>query len=845
MVVDQTSGLHQAIIFDAAAHFGTTGTITIVSNSYYSGAPIAYVRLKQGSTYDGAVVQIYMNSATNSTQVYMFDNLQSSGWVLKNFVNDNTNPGTVAAWASLSERVRSYLSGDRNGLTMNATGFALGYDSNPRLTQSTAIVAGAANAQLRIQNDNAWYDVGAVNSSWVHNRTNASNGFYWYQYGQNESSWRAPIFYDADDTTYYVNPNSSSYVNGIVSADYIRVRSNKGIMGDYDSDGTASKVIWTIGASWPLANMYGIGYEYGSGYDHHLALRNNGSTYSRIGFAGGMNLSGTGVASSSWRAPIFYDLDDTGYYIDPNSTSNTALRMRGGALFGPNTSWSAYLMVGANGNGTGGSYGSVAVTNGNLHLDAASGYEMYLNHYYGNNVYYSYGGSIRGGFYTDSSVRASLFYDADNTGYYVNPNSSSYLNIISTANYIRSGANIYTDANYGYGLVGVYDSYRLQGVFAMGDSYKLAADGTSAGSLYGLAWSHPNAGGVASNLNNHGLLLLLNGGFNAAISSRAVFTEEVRGTLFRDYNDSGYYVDPNSTSRMYQINFNYLFYAADTNYGFLGSNLFADTLNSGYASDPLELCYSKGSWCGISHDSLRAPIYYDYNDTGYYVDPNSASQFAQVLANDWFRPQGGCGVYWQSYGRGIRAADSENSYGNIGTYGSGLSGWQGYSLHSYSLMGRSGTDIGLYDASSGHWIIYSLYNTSYIGLNSSTTSSSYSVYVSGSLYATSNITAYSDRRKKKNIVTVDNALDKVTKLRGVYYERIDNPVPELQDTRELGVIAQEVNEVMPEVVTYAKDRDEYGVSYGNFAGLFIEAFKEMKKEIEDLKKEIAELKGQS
>ena len=60
-----------------------------------------------------------------------------------------------------------------------------------------------------------------------------------------------------------------------------------------------------------------------------------------------------------------------------------------------------------------------------------------------------------------------------------------------------------------------------------------------------------------------------------------------------------------------------------------------------------------------------------------------------------------------------------------------------------------------------------------------------------------------------------------------------------------GVIAQEVNEVMPEVVTYAKDRDEYGVSYGNFAGLFIEAFKEMKKEIEDLKKEIAELKGQS
>ena len=164
----------------------------------------AYIRLKQGSTYDGAVVQIYMGNATNSTQVYMFDNLQSNGWVLKNFVNDNTNPGTVATWASLSETVRCYLAGDRNGLTMNAKGFALGYDSNPRLTASTALVSGAANAQLRIQNDNAWYDVGPANSSWVHNRTSASNGFYWYQYGQNESSWRAPIFYDSDNTSYYV-----------------------------------------------------------------------------------------------------------------------------------------------------------------------------------------------------------------------------------------------------------------------------------------------------------------------------------------------------------------------------------------------------------------------------------------------------------------------------------------------------------------------------------------------------------------------------------------------------------------------------------------------------------------
>ena len=78
----------------------------------------------------------------------------------------------------------------------------------------------------------------------------------------------------------------------------------------------------------------------------------------------------------------------------------------------------------------------------------------------------------------------------------------------------------------------------------MGDAYRLPDNGTNTGNLYGMAWSHPNAGGAAGNLNDHGLLILTNGGFRAAISSRAVFTNEVRGTLFRDYNNSGYYVDP-------------------------------------------------------------------------------------------------------------------------------------------------------------------------------------------------------------------------------------------------------------------------------------------------------------
>jgi hypothetical protein len=82
----------------------------------------------------------------------------------------------------------------------------------------------------------------------------------------------------------------------------------------------------------------------------------------------------------------------------------------------------------------------------------------------------------------------------------------------------RANGNFYIDDNYGNGIVGVYASTRYQGVFAMGDSYKLAADGTSTGSLYGMAWSHPNAGGVAGNLDSHGMLVLINGGFGSCMS---------------------------------------------------------------------------------------------------------------------------------------------------------------------------------------------------------------------------------------------------------------------------------------------------------------------------------------
>jgi hypothetical protein len=102
--------------------------------------------------------------------------------------------------------------------------------------------------------------------------------------------------------------------------------------------------------------------------------------------------------------------------------------------------------------------------------------------------------------------------------------------------------------------------------------------------------------------------------------------------------------------------------------------------------------------------------------------------------------------------------------------------------------------------------------------------------MSGNLTMAGDVTAYSDARVKENIVTVDNALNKVLALRGVYYNRIDSD----DKKTKIGVIAQETLQVVPEVVNQDA-AGMYNVSYGNLAGLFIEAFKEQQKEIEELK----------
>jgi hypothetical protein len=114
----------------------------------------------------------------------------------------------------------------------------------------------------------------------------------------------------------------------------------------------------------------------------------------------------------------------------------------------------------------------------------------------------------------------------------------------------------------------------------------------------------------------------------------------------------------------------------------------------------------------------------------------------------------------------------------------------------------------------------------------------YTLDVSGTIRATGDVIAYSDSRVKTDLKLIDNALNKVSNIHGYTFLRTDTENP----VRQAGVIAQEVREILPEVV-YKDDKGMYNVAYGNMVALLIEAIKEERQKREALEERITLMEG--
>ena len=138
------------------------------------------------------------------------------------------------------------------------------------------------------------------------------------------------------------------------------------------------------------------------------------------------------------------------------------------------------------------------------------------------------------------------------------------------------------------------------------------------------------------------------------------------------------------------------------------------------------------------------------------------------------------------------------------------------------VLKAGGTQYGTLTNTSGNLIIKSGSTTAATFSGANVTLAG--TVASGAITSSGEITAYSDMNLKTDIKTIDNALNKVSDLRGVYFTK--------DGAAGTGVIAQEVENILPEVV---KDGEYKSVAYGNMVGILIEAIKELKKEVETLK----------
>jgi len=117
-------------------------------------------------------------------------------------------------------------------------------------------------------------------------------------------------------------------------------------------------------------------------------------------------------------------------------------------------------------------------------------------------------------------------------------------------------------------------------------------------------------------------------------------------------------------------------------------------------------------------------------------------------------------------------------------------------------------------------------NTTFNVRNSTSNTNVFSIDASSNAATCAgDVVAYSDKKLKKNIKTLDGS--KVYEMRGVSFDRIDT------DKASSGVIAQEIQKIAPELIS--ESNETLGVAYGNLTGYLIEAIKDLKAEIEELK----------
>ena len=539
-----------------------------------------------------------------------------------------------------------------------------------------------------------------------------------------------------------------------------------------------------------IRSRHSVDLGIGAGTTTHLFIKQSGNT--GIGTtipSQRLEVSGTGLATTDWRAPTFYDSNNTAYYVDPSSTGTSGvfagqLVVGDGIRAATSNYITPYNLFALSDTYDSGTYYGIKYVEGSPDTIQIIG---------ANTIGLSIGMDV-GDTTASSSLRAPIFYDSNNTSYYADPASTSRLNAISINSIVGNTTNY-----------SVYNSSNTLLATPTGINYSSAfmhftgANSIAPYSMYRTGGDWPVPYGI---------------GFSTGGESSGIFQQ---------FASNGSSLGP------------MVFYTGNDGLGSFSwkRHTWESTTYQGVGSGHLATGLMDLDWNQnlYVYGSARAPIFYDYNDTAYYINPNSGSNTWGLQTNNGGHSDSRwCQRYTHSSSDGNAQILIWCSEPGI-TYDCAGIGSNIYTSGQYYGRDNSANPYGVYlrfDINNGYSEFWSTTGTP--GTNGGQGSRNWYVDSAGNSVSSGNVTAYSDIRLKTNIQVITGALEKISKIRGVTYDRTDTQNPLTQ----VGVIAQEVEKVLPEAVS----EDEKGiktVAYGNMVGLLIEAIKEQQQQIQNLK----------
>jgi hypothetical protein len=392
-------------------------------------------------------------------------------------------------------------------------------------------------------------------------------------------SMRAPIFYDSNDTTYYVDPNATSNIYKIRIGNSNEIPGLIGMGAGY-LYGMGISNAYTAVHAHPSANGVALGSFDGTTFTSKFYVNHDGNAYAITGM----------------YAPIFYDSQNTAYYLDPSNFSNLySANFASTVNFASATNWFGGYGPGS-GPGIGlenqGTFARFAFWGLDFY-DWNDGIMMTIN-----NGYVS----------ATSSFRAPIFYDSQNTDYYIDPNLNSNLWNLRLLN-----GKWYTVNNESGNSVDIYVRPNGDNTYVWRHIY----GGSSTG--YGVG-----AGGYG--IYNQ----TLGGDYSAIFSSSGfvTFPYSVRSPIFYDSANTNYYLDPNGASVLDSVTTIGRIYSNEwiqfSNYtGLYSPNNGAHFRPNTGSYGPWLITGTRNGWSGIEFESLAngnvsMMIGANSNETGFH-----------------------------------------------------------------------------------------------------------------------------------------------------------------------------------------------------------------------------------